>query len=301
MKVFQNKWLFTLIILAIILFVIYIFRKVDTSKYSEGFTQDVPFLLKTNDRIYDSFYAMIYDDLYMTSKTSDYQYKKIIEMTQPSKEKSVFLDVGSGTGHLVNNLTKSGYEAYGIDKSQAMIDVSDKIFPNIEVKCGDITNPMSFDKGSLTHITCMDFTVYELENKQTFFNNCYYWLKPNGYLIIHLVDKQRFSPITPAGNPLVNDNPQKYTPNRIKNTKIDFLDFEYTNKYDFSKNDDRVVKTETFTDYSTRNVRQNEITLKMEDIDSIVYMIRGCGFIAHSQIALPTDEYQYIYIFERVM
>jgi len=295
------NWLSILISLSIIIIIIHFFKLFNTKPYYEGFNQSAPFVLKRNNQIYDSFYAMVYDDLYKTETRSDYEYKKIIEMTQPTK-KSEFLDVGSGTGHLVNNLNNAGYHAIGIDKSKAMINYSEKKFPDIEIKCGDVIDSMNYDKGVFTHITCMNFTIYHLEDKLTFFKNCYYWLMPNGYLIMHLVNRNKYNPIIPAANPPLLDNPQKYSNVRIKDSKINFIDFEYQNSHDFkTDNDKRVIMKETFTDASTKNIRQNELTLYMENIDEIVNIAKKCGFIPHAQIKLLNDEHQYIYIFERLL
>jgi len=295
------NWLNILISLSIIILIIHFFRLFNTKPYYEGFHQNAPFILKRDNQIYDSFYAMVYDDLYKTETRSDYEYKKIIEMTQPT-EKSEFLDVGSGTGHLVNNLNNAGYHAIGIDKSKAMINYSEKKFPDIDTKCGDVIDSMNYDKGVFTHITCMNFTIYHLEDKLTFFKNCYYWLIPNGYLIMHLVNRDKYNPIVPAANPPLLDNPQKYSNVRIKDSKINFIDFEYQNSHDFkTDNDKRVIIKETFTDASTKNIRQNELTLYMENIDEIVNIAKKCGFIPHAQIKMINDEYQYIYIFERLL
>ena len=84
--------------------------------------------------------------------------------------------------------------------------------------------------------------------------------------------------------------------------KINFIDFEYQNSHDFkTDNDKRVIIKETFTDASTKNIRQNELTLYMENIDEIVNIAKKCGFIPHAQIKLLNDEHQYIYIFERLL
>lgn len=295
------NWLSILISLSIIILIIHFFKLFNTKPYYEGFNQSAPFILKRNNHIYDSFYAMVYDDLYKTETRSDYEYKKIIEMTQPT-EKSEFLDVGSGTGHLVNNLNNAGYHAIGIDKSKSMINYSEQKFPDIETKCGDVIDSMNYDKGVFTHITCMNFTIYHLEDKLTFFKNCYYWLMPNGYLIMHLVNRNKYNPIIPAANPPLLDNPQKYSNVRIKDSKINFIDFEYQNSHDFKTDKDkRVIIKETFTDASTKNIRQNELTLYMENIDEIVNIAKKCGFIPHAQIKLLNDEHQYIYIFERLL
>jgi hypothetical protein len=58
---------------------------------------------------------------------------------------------------------------------------------------------------------------------------------------------------------------------------------------------------ETFTDSVTKHVRQNELTLYMENKDNIVKMAQNNGFLAHALINLPNDDYQYIYVFERLL
>ena len=58
MKFFKNKWLLLMIILAIILVIMTMYKKVATNK-TEGFNQNAPFVLKRNNDIYDSYYAMI--------------------------------------------------------------------------------------------------------------------------------------------------------------------------------------------------------------------------------------------------
>ena len=41
------------------------------------------------------------------------------------------------------------------------------------------------------------------------------WLKPGGYLILHLVDRERFDPIVPAADPLIMVSAQKHAKERI--------------------------------------------------------------------------------------
>jgi SAM-dependent methyltransferase len=298
---FKNDLLTLLITLSIIILIIYIFKKANKLHNNhEGFIQSVPYVFKQNSEIYDSFYTDVYDDLYKTPIRVEYEYKKIIDMTQPSKKNSVFLDIGSRTGHLVNILTEAGYNSRGIDESRAMIDYSETKFPKITVKKCNMLDSISFDKGIFTHITCMDFVFYHFPDKSLFFKNCYNWLMPNGYLILHLVNKSKFNTIVPAGNPVLLDNPQKYSDKRITDTKINFIDFMYKKSYDFDK-DNQVIVKETFTDASTKHVRQNELTLYMENLDDILKIARKHGFIIKGKVNMKNDEHQYIYILERML
>ena len=288
---YKNKWFTALLILSIFVLVFHFFKQFQVNTKYEGFTQTAPFALKLNNDIYDSYYAEIYDDLYNPETRVEYEYKSIIDMTHPTQENSVFLDVGSGTGGLVNKLTENGYQANGIDTSQAMIDISQRKFPKLETKCGNIQDSMVYNKNTFTHITCIDFTVYHILDKMTFFRNCYQWLMPNGYLFVHLVDKDKYNPIVPAANPILFDNPQKYASQRITDSAVDFIGFK--------KDGCEVVVKETFKDTSSGNVRQNELTLFMDELKNIVFMVQRCGFIAQGMVKMKNDEHQYIYVFEK--
>jgi len=190
-KFFYYKLLLFITIIAVIY---YIYRASEPPKKSkENFTQDAPFLLKTNLDVYDQFYAEVYDGITEREKSCQRELYQIIKMTNPDTKNSVFLDIGSGTGCVVNELTQAGYTAYGVDQSEAMVDISEAKYPEIEIFQRNVTDAMCFDKGLFTHILCTNFTIYELKDKNIFFRNCYHWLKPNGYLVVHLVDREKFS------------------------------------------------------------------------------------------------------------
>ena len=296
---FKNKWFTLLVIIAFILIIVLFFKKILNRLPHEGFTQDAPFISKRNNDIYDSYYAMIYDDIYCPKPRTEYEYQKIIDMTHPTVGNSIFLDVGSGTGTLVNELSSRGFEAHGIDKSKAMVEVSQLKYPDTIIKCGDVKDSMIFDRSIFTHITCMNFTLYEIEDHAAFFRNCYHWLRPNGYLILHLVNRDKYNPIVPGAIPSLLDNPQKYTKDRITKSMINFYDFTYNNSTYFDKPGEVLIK-ETFKDVRSGNVRENEILLKMDSIKNILFLAQRCGFIPHSQVDYKTDENQFIVILEKM-
>lgn len=283
-------------LLAILLF---LWKRMSYGKPREGFDQMAPFTLKRNDSIYDDFYATIYDDIHDTKSRAETEIGEIVKIVQPSKN-SIFLDIGSGTGHLVNTLTQMGFNAHGIDKSKAMIHKSVENFPEAEFKCGDVCDSMSFDRGTFNYITCVNFTIYHLQDKMAFFKNCYYWLSPNGYLIVHLVDRDKYNAVAPVANPMFVDNPQKYTEGRIIESNAKLNDFKYSNAIDL-KTQGTVIVKERFTDIATNNTRENELTLRMEDRSKILDIAQKCGFIPHAQINTNGDEHQFIYIFERML
>ena len=266
----------------------------------EGFTQRDSFVLKQNENIYDDFYVEIYDTLYKTITRSQWELKNILNLTDADTKNSVFLDIGSGTGYKVNELQKAGFRAFGVDNSEAMIKRSEILFPEIINKLGDIYDPMLYDKSIFTHILSMNYTIYEFKDKLSFFRNCHSWIKPNGYLVLHLVDPSTFNAVIP-----VYKNQWKTSSTRAVDTLVDFYDFSYHAHYEFPIDIKNIVTLkETFTDKQTKKVRQNEQTLYMESINDILKLANRSGFIFHGKTTMKdynNDENQYLYVLERVM
>ena len=299
----KNDWFQNLVILAIIMICVLWFKRQDLSAYYEGFSQESPYVYKYGSDIYDDFYVEIYDKLMETDKQCSYEVDKIIESTNPSSKKSVFLDIGSGTGVFANKLTEKGYTTYAIDKSQAMVNYTAKKYPDLHVKCGDACDAILYEQGSFTHILNTGLGIYQFQNKDTFFRNCYFWLRPGGHLILHLVDRDKFDAIVPGGKPPLLENPQQYSAKRITDTIIDFIDFSYLGSYNFSNvNKNQVIFKETFTDGLTKNVRQNEMVLYMEPLGDILQWASDAGFILHKRADLKGctgDPNQFLYVLER--
>lgn len=292
----------------------------------EGFTQKEPFVLKRGQDAFDEFYTEVYDELYDVHLRGQNELVQVLKNTEPSTRESVFLDVGSGTGYVVNQLAEAGYEAYGIDKSQAMIDFSEQKYPEAEYKCGDVLDSMAFNSATFTHILCTNFTFYLMKDQRTFLQNCYFWLKPNAYLILHLVDYDKFNIYCPNAKAPLANFPTLNKPPRLTDTMAQFYDYRYNASYRFPSGQSldqgtgqglkEVLYNETFTDNETKHVRQNEYSLYMATIDSTLEMITKIGFMVKgkmnmakvqksknaNQIANPyADENQYLYILERPM
>uniref|UniRef100_A0A6C0ER58 Methyltransferase type 11 domain-containing protein n=1 Tax=viral metagenome TaxID=1070528 RepID=A0A6C0ER58_9ZZZZ len=298
----NKMWLRILVMLLIVILGITLYKQFYCSQFGkEGFEQKDKFILKRDEYVYDNFYAEIYDKLHKPENQVDYLLNFIDSNSQCSKE-SVFLDVGSGTGDLVQKLKSKGYNVYGIDKSKAMVDKSEEKYPENHCQCMNACDPLAFEKSTFSHVLCVNKTIYEMENKSMFFNNCYFWMKPGGYLIIHLVEPSKFDATVSAGKSYIS-NPQSYSKTRITDTYIDFIDFNYRAKYDF-KNDNIVIVKETFTDAATNNIRQNELTMYMEPIENILKIAKTNGFIVQGKANMKSmngDENQFLYILERTL
>lgn len=301
----KNGWLIIAIALLILLVILQSARK--SVKY-EGFQQKEQFSIQRDANAYDEFYSEIYDKLYKTESRSEKEAVEIIGAIQPDKESSVFLDIGCGTGCLVNALKSRGYNAIGVDKSKAMIETGKERQPdsNASMKCGDATDPMLFERGVFSHILCMDRTIYEIEDKVAFFRNCKHWLQPGGYLILHLVEPEKFNAVVPLGQPNGLSNPDTLLKTadgkRVTDTAIDFIDFKYNSKYDFSQLgvDGKVTQIEKFTDATSNKVRQNERTMFMSAPNSILEEARYCGFLMHGEFVSTKDSNQKVYILKAI-
>jgi SAM-dependent methyltransferase len=291
-----------LVFVAILAFVIRVLRQRyrKLNLLEEGFDQRDAFVLKQNSNIYDDFYCGIYDTLFRTASRSQWELMQVLKMTEPSMEHSVFLDIGSGCGYKVEQLRKAGYQAYGVELSSAMVDRAHTMFPQIQIQQGDVREPMIFEKSTFSHVLCTHFTIYEMENKLDFFRNCYSWMIPNGYLILHLVDPVKFNAVVPVTK---NQWHKKDSQDRLADTLVNFYDFNYHAKYTFSK-DIHVEFCETFTDKATGKVRKNEQTLYMESITDILNMANLAGFLFHGKVTMKEcnkDENQYLFVLERMM
>jgi SAM-dependent methyltransferase len=323
-------WSYIVIIFAILSFFTFLFKNKLYNFRHEGFSQNEPFVFKRDDNIYDEFYTSIYDRIHLPHRRVPYELKTIIDATQADEKNSIFLDVGSGTGRVVRELNELGYTAFGIDKSETMVKhcVSSKShtlengssplesekYENSVFKHGDVEDLLLFNKNIFTHILCLYFTIYNFKNKGIFFRNCYQWLKPGGYLIIHLVEKDKFDTVPPIGNNLLFGSPQKNSKTRITTHNVDMPDFKYKLSYDFTSQT-LCTAVETFEDPVTKNIRQNENTLYMEPIDHILNIATNAGFVPNANFSyaenirhsfkpfgledVTGDPHQYLYILER--
>lgn len=285
-----------LVFIALLLILMVFFKsiKVQTS-VKENFEQRDTFTFKKGVEIYDDFYANIYDHLVYNNIKTDYEIGTILNSTNPSSH-SVILDIGCGTGHHVAKLTDKNLEVIGIDISPSMIKAAMEKYPTHKFQVGDALDVGQFSPSSFTHILCLYFTIYYFKDKRYFFDNCMEWLMPGGYLVLHLVDKDKFDPILPPGNPLYLVSPQKYAKKRITNTKVTFNDFIYHSNFNLNGNIATFDEKFKFNDGKTR--RQEQV-LYMDDTQDILTIAQQCGFTFHSKIDLVkcAYEYQYLYVF----
>jgi SAM-dependent methyltransferase len=285
-----------LLFVALLLVIVVFFRSLTPVR--EGLIDSNKFLFKEGNAVYDDFYADIYDYLVFNQIKNEYEVGVILNSSMPN-EKSVIADIGCGTGHHVKELSSRNLDIIGVDISPSMINKAKEENPFIarQLSVGDGLNGHLFKDNSLTHILCLYFTIYYMNDKMRFFNNCMNWLMPGGFLIVHLVDKYKFDPILPPGNPLYIVSPQKYAKERITKTKITFNDFVYDSNFKLDDNDIATFN-EKFK-FNDGRVRKQEQKLYMDDLPTIVNMAQDAGFLVHAKIDMVkcAYEYQYLYVF----
>ena len=293
-----NKWSKLALLFAVVLVILIIVNK--SIPKIEGFSQQKKFVLKKGNEIYDSFYCSVYDDLVYDEVKNNFEMKELKRLLKFDDD-SKLLDVGCGTGHHVNSFAKLGVDAQGVDNSESMISVAQKKFPELTFKKGDVRESMLYPQSSLTHITSFYFTIYYIKEKNQFLQNCYNWLQPGGYLILHLVNRDKFDPILNTADPLYLVSAQKHAKKRITNSIVKFKDFTYKANFDYKKEKDISEFSETFKDDATSNVRQNVHTLYMETQKKILQIAKSKGFILHGKIDMVgcMYEYQYLYILQK--
>ena len=209
------------------------------------------------------------------------------------------LDVATGTADVAMLAAKilQPKKIIGIDISESMIKKAKENFPDYKFKVGDALDGSTFNPSSFTHILCMYFTIYYFKDKTQFFNNCFKWLMPGGYLIVHLVDRHNFDPILPPGNPLLYVSPQRYAKERITSTKVKFTDFSYSADFKFDEPNDKAYFVEKFKNDSDGKVRKNELTMYMPDIQQILDEAQSSGFTLESKVDLLQCQYEYQYLY----
>lgn len=297
-------WLAIMLTLAIIIIVIwaisFFYNVYTVIPNKEGFTQEANFILKQNDEVFeDPFYVSIYDDLFYKKMYNTYEVGIIVNEIHPTS-KDVIIEIGSKTGNYVSAMKSNGYNIVGLDKSEAMVKYASEKYPDCKFIHGDPLEFMNFSSEYATAILLLDFSIYYISDRRTLFYNCYHWLKPGGYLVLHLVNRHMFDPVAPAAKPFTLISPQSVAPTRITTSDVVFDSFNYKSNFqlDAGETNDTAKIIETMKDKQGK-VRKNVRSMKMTGQKIIIGEAKDAGFMMLSQYDLLKNqrEYQYIYIF----
>lgn len=289
----EHYWMSLLLFLGVALGVILGTKQLSIQQH-EGFEQDVPYLY-VSDVYADPVYVSMYDRLMTPPDVLENVVAEVVRMTHPSPQTSSMLDLGTGTALTAATLAKRGYMVFAVDESPVMIDHAKTRhgnIPTLHLKQASFLEPMLWESGSFSHILCTGFTLYTLDSaaKRRLFENCLHWLKPGGHLIVHAVEADKFETIIPGGRPPVPIRSEE----RVTNTLIDFVDFEYRASYTFPEPQTMKLR-ETFVDKS--KVRELEHIFHVVPVQEVVTTAVRAGFSGQGYAALAHDPHQYLYVF----
>jgi len=285
----------TILIILLIVLSYLLFIK-PSNPIRETFTDNNDKFIHKQKGLYDEFYTEIYDDLVYNQSKNEFEIEYVVKHVNGGEA----LDIGSGTGYHVDQLNQQGFNCIGIDSSKAMVAKATEKFPNHSFLNKDVTQTISFQPNSFDLITCFYFTAYYIEHKKQFFENISLWLKPGGVFVIHLVDKHKFNPIVPAGDPFVIISPQNYADKRINESIVHFENFKYKSNFSLPQKNKGVFK-EYFKFKNSNKVRQNDHIFFMENQSVIIQLIKNVGFVLEESVDMSKCAYdnQFLYIFKK--
>ena len=284
----SSRWTKSVFFLGIVLILVIITNK--HAPLHEGYSgigQTEKFVSKSSTDIFDPFYTSIYDDLVYDQVKNEFEVGEIVRITKPTSQ-SLILVLGSRTGRFVNDLAKKGIKAIGVDDAPNMTAFAKQKFPGLEFKTGNANETILFSPNTFTHITALYFTIYYVENKLQFFQNCMNWLRPGGYLVLHLVN---------TADPLHLVSAQKYAKKRLLKSLIKFKDFSYKAVFNLNKGGNKAEFVETITDDKTKNIRQNTHKLYMPTQKHILSLAKSVGFILKGKVDMVSTQYEYQYMY----
>lgn len=291
----QSIYMKILLFLATILLVFAVTKPLSRLQ-KEGFTQKERYVIRKNGKIYDDFYVSLFDMLFQKDELVREELDLLSPVVEFNQESHV-LDVAAGSGMTLELLKKRNIPAIGIDESKAYVDLAKKKFSDIQIAVGSPLKSNAFHPSSFSHILSLYFTLYYMKDKTLFFKNCYDWLMPGGYLVIHLVNRDKFDPIVPSGNPFLMVSPQKYAKQRITKSKVKLTNFQYDSDFTLNKDNNTGTFTETFTNDNDGHVRQNVHTLYMDTQRHILSLAKDVGFSLLGKIDLNIIQYEYNYLY----
>lgn len=291
----QSIYMKLLLFLATLLVVFAVTKPLSTLQ-QEGFRQKERYVIRKNGKIYDDFYVSLFDMLFQKDELVREELDLLSPIVEFNQDSHV-LDVAAGSGMTLELLKKRNIPAIGIDESKAYVDLAKNKFSDIQIAVGSPLKSNTFHSSSFSHILSLYFTLYYIKDKTIFFKNCYDWLMPGGYLVIHLVNRDKFDPMVPSGNPFLMVSPQKYAKQRITKSKVKLTNFQYDSDFTLNKDKNIGTFTETFTNDNDGHVRQNVHTLYMDTQRHILSLAKDVGFSLLGKIDLNIIQYEYNYLY----
>lgn len=202
--------------------------------------------------------SMVYD------KVFPYNENVLNFIENKTDKNSILVDLACGSGSYDIELCKIGYKVHGIDLDESMIGSARKKYEgeNLKFTCDDMTKIQKYhDKNSVGTIICIGNSLVHLNSKkeiETFIAKCYEVLKPNGKLIVQIINYDN----------VINNNIKKLP--LIENEEVKFV-----RNYDYDKENDIMNFNTELT--INKDVYENSIPLKpifKNELDKILNNVK---------------------------
>ena len=266
----------------------------------EGFTDSPNETFLTNDKLYDTFYASVYDQLTQQQTRTAAKVALIVQEWKQkawNAEQMDVLDAGCGTGVASAAFAKMNVKSVlALDKSEAMLDKAkfgNQKNPTVTYRLADLNNPSALGGSEVSHAACLYFTIYYLPDKEAFFRNMFLWVKPGGQLVVEVVNKYKFDPMLESASPLVGFSLQKYSKKRLTESNVVFDKFTYTGHFDLVDPQAEFIETFRFKDGT---IRRQKHKMTMPSMEEIVKMGQSAGWVYQKYVDLVMVGFEYSYL-----
>jgi 2-polyprenyl-3-methyl-5-hydroxy-6-metoxy-1,4-benzoquinol methylase len=114
-----------------------------------------------------------------------YLLAPVKRLVQTLAKKGTVLDLGCGNGSFSHELSKLGFEVYGVDRSDSGIKIARTSFPQVHFLLGDVEKDLSVDPFQTERFDVVVSTevVEHLYHPRRLIQNAFRLLKPSGHFI----------------------------------------------------------------------------------------------------------------------
>jgi len=119
---------------------------------------------------------------------------EFLESFLAEKKIKTAVDLGCGSGRFTIPIHQRGIKIIGVDKDRFPLSLLKEKCPEIKTVCMDATEKLPFKKSSFNCVFAIQFVDY-VDNLAQFFKECRRILKPNGYLVFTLSNKNSYKKI----------------------------------------------------------------------------------------------------------
>lgn len=223
---------------------------------------------RKSERIYDDFYAGVYDAIYLSDK-----YEKDVVRMQPVLARlgprDRILDVGCGTGTLCGLLSTTHALVEGLDLSPSMLREARRKHPGLTFTEGSMLDGDLYQEGSFSLVLSQWDVLNYLESAEEYsvaFRNFHRWLRPAGALGIELLVDQ--------------DHPGD-GPDALRRTLVDGGGLRVDGAWDL-RDSSRLVFRERIVRLGRRRNTVHELLLL--SMDAVCRLLEESGFVVWDNV-----------------